>query len=179
MFFPAPKRVAYRTPLEEEIRTFRFVARHSDLPSDESGPETQSDGSEDSDGSKHSDSTDEETEGNNSKLRKKRKSIEGHSERQIRAAAIRDGLAEDAEFEPSTPAHTSQRKRRRREWKWTLGPLDENNGAATSSSEAPDAKSFRGQDVVNAADASSTSPSRNSHASLPPSEIPLPSTPLA
>src|ERR1700722_16854645 len=32
-FFPPPKRVCYRYPLEEEITTVKFVARHSDLSS--------------------------------------------------------------------------------------------------------------------------------------------------
>jgi hypothetical protein len=123
VFFPAKKQVSYRFPLEEEIKTVRFVARHSDLSS---GPEhDSSQGSESDDpsdsstpGSDFSSSEDETsaitvTSAPPHPSKKRRKTIS--SERQIRAAALRDGLQE-----PDTPR---QGRRKRCKWRWTLEPV--------------------------------------------------------
>ena len=120
-------------PLEEEINTVRFTARHSDLSLEESAEGSKSDSSDDSETSQHSDGSEErEEEGDGGDdadeeagPRKRRKSFDGHSQRQVRAAAIRDGIDGDMDAEHLTPAHGRRRKRRRHEWKWTLGSLDE------------------------------------------------------
>ena len=39
VFFPPIKKVMYRTPLEEEIKTVKFIARHSDISSEEDSEE--------------------------------------------------------------------------------------------------------------------------------------------
>lgn len=125
VFFPAPKRVSYRNPLEEEIRNVQFTARHYDLSSDEeSVPETTSaEVEEESDGSSGaSGSSDEDGAAGSPHLSRKRKSSRSH--RQIRAVAIRDGF--DQEEGPQTPVQG--RRKRRREWRWTLGPLNEGTG---------------------------------------------------
>lgn len=183
VFFPAPKRVAYCFPLEEEIKTTRFTTSHLDLLSDESEEATKSDGSEDSEGSQPSDSSeeDEEREGNKGEKsgpRKKRKSVEGHSQRQVQAAALRDGLRDEAEYEPTTPAHGSRRKRRRREWKWTLGPVDRSSDQADSLAPSPASKG--NEEAAPMSEANGLPPTRHNNEHLSsPSEIPLPVTPEA
>lgn len=128
VYFPAKKQVSFRNQLEEEIKTVRFVARHSDIDS-ESEQEPVSDGEEGS-GSESSDSGDSQSDHSSSgeddgdaqnrpMRRKKRKSAP--SERQIRAAALRDGLDNDriAAALSAVPDSTSQK--RRCKWRWTLG----------------------------------------------------------
>lgn len=137
VYFPAKKQVSYRFPLEEEIQTVRFVARHSDLSSDsesESGEESESDDGSDSSipVSEDQSSSGEEEEEDKPEVaerspqaqsrRKRRKSLP--SERQIRAAALRDGLDEERYTPWSTPTTPRQSRRKRRcKWRWTLGDL--------------------------------------------------------
>ncbi|QKX55689.1 uncharacterized protein TRUGW13939_02786 [Talaromyces rugulosus] len=128
VLFPVKKQVTFHYQLEEEIRTVKFVARHSDLDSD-SEPEPQAelesegDTSSDSTGS-HSDShsSSGEDDGdikNPLPQRKRRKSIP--SERKIRAAALRDGLNEDHYAASLTTVSQTDRSKRRCKWRWTLG----------------------------------------------------------
>ncbi|KKZ68012.1 hypothetical protein EMCG_06354 [[Emmonsia] crescens] len=174
VLFPAKRQVKYRCPLDEEIKTIRYVAKHSDIlsldsPSAPSDVNTSSDEGEESDsfpsqpGSKASDDdeplapTDEEDRNNNSdkaKIRnasddvvvknsnsasaavqrprtaKRKHSI---SERQIRAVALREDLAGSGgaygcwNNTPQTPL-LHQRRKRPRQWRWTLGPVE--NGHA-------------------------------------------------
>lgn len=140
VFFPAKKSVSYRIPLEEVIRTERYTAQHLDLVNDEAAealqrrvagtaepPTEDSDSSESlSETSTSGDdaSTDEDHTGKGtlSKLeRKKRRTM--RIERQVRAVALLDGLEADPySSAPQTPRQG--RAKRRREWKWTLGPID-------------------------------------------------------
>lgn len=121
VFFPPIKRVCYRFPLEEEITTVKFVARHSDLSSsDESepefGPETASE--------ELDDSFDLPTSEEDSMIQAQpKKTLKRYSSRQIRAAAVRDRLG-DSRDQTAASKTPSERKKRRR-WEWTLGPLDE------------------------------------------------------
>lgn len=151
VFFPAKKQVSYRQPLEEEIRTVHYVARHSDLiveektkselgisqPQPQPQPQPPSEGSDtDSDSnsslapsdssSSDEDHTDPHSGSGSSKSeRKKRKSLS--AERQVRAVALLDGLDGDA-FGTSTPQTPREsRVKRRREWHWTLGPVEARN----------------------------------------------------
>ncbi|KAJ5156627.1 hypothetical protein N7492_009430 [Penicillium capsulatum] len=155
VFFPAKKSVNYRHPLEEEIRTERYTAQHLDLVHEEAAedarkqatgttdpPADDSDSSESlSETSTSGDdaSTDEDGTGNRtlSKLeRKKRRTL--RIERQVRAVALLDGLQTDPY--PSTPQTPLQgRAKRRREWKWTLGPID--TPPQSASSETPSVSS--------------------------------------
>lgn len=131
VLFPVKKQVTFHYQLEEEIRTVRFVARHSDLDSDldsdpepESEPESEPDSSSESTGS-HSDSTscssgeDDGDIKNPQPQRKRRKSIP--SERKIRAAALRDGLSENHYAASLTAISQTNRSKRRCKWRWTLG----------------------------------------------------------
>ncbi|KAJ5595280.1 uncharacterized protein N7459_001488 [Penicillium hispanicum] len=164
VFFPAKKQVSYRLPLEEEIRTERYTAQHLDLIQEEKqeaehakaesgpqGPPTRC--AEDNDGGEESDSSLSQSETSTSgdetsadegsadktslsKLeRKKRRTM--RIERQVRAVALLDGLEPDS-YTSSTPHTPHQgRAKRRREWKWTLGPLDTGPGSAQSEPATP------------------------------------------
>jgi hypothetical protein len=145
VFFPAKKQVSYRFPLEEEIRTERYTAQHIDLVREavqseadtQPPPETRPAGSkpeeeekEDSDFSIPSSETsasedtsaDENTHDTSltKTERKKRRTV--GIERQVRAVALLDGFEADGSSTPQTPRQP--RVKRRREWKWTLGPMD-------------------------------------------------------
>ncbi|KAJ5101698.1 hypothetical protein NUU61_003920 [Penicillium alfredii] len=163
VFFPAKKQVAYRQPLEEEIRTERYTAQHLDLVHEEEerehknttatatttlptaavasdvSPENDSDSdsgrslSEETISSSSAETSADEDNKNNptgrshraslsKQERKKRRSL--RIERQVRAVALLDGL-EPSSLGSATPQTRRQgRTKRRREWKWTLGPLD-------------------------------------------------------
>lgn len=143
VFFPAKKSVSYRFPLEEEIRTERYTAQHLDLVTEavheadtRPPPETRPAGSkpeedseenkEDSDSSAPSevsasdDTGDEKPTSLTKTERKKRRTLQ--IDRQVRAVALLDGFEADGSSTPQTPRQP--RAKRRREWKWTLGPLD-------------------------------------------------------
>jgi hypothetical protein len=133
VFFPAEKRVSYRYPLEDEIKTVHYTARHSDLtgevedyPSAEAGSGEDSDASSSLPSSDISTSDDEYQNASQSQReRKKRKPLA--AERQIRAVALLDGLETDP-YGSSTPQTPRQhRVKRRCEWRWTLGPLEKQN----------------------------------------------------
>ena len=139
-FFPPKKQVSYRQPLEEEIRTVHYTARHSDLaedpqqqqqpqqPQPQNPPHTASDEAESdstasgatSDASTSSSSDDETHASLERSTRKKRKHLS--AERQVRAVALMDGIEGDGSATPQTPRQ--HRAKRRCEWRWTLGPLE-------------------------------------------------------
>ncbi|GAB1209968.1 hypothetical protein APSETT445_008756 [Aspergillus pseudonomiae] len=97
VFFPAKKQVSYRQPLEEEIQTVRYTARHSDITT-QPNPESHEAGSgEDSDSNTSAEpsdasTTDEDVEAKSSNNplksfgKKKRKHLS--AEKQIRASSI-------------------------------------------------------------------------------------------
>lgn len=148
VFFPAKKQVSYRNPLEEEIRTERYTAQHLDLfqegeateavhgEADPASEEPMPGSAEDDDydsasllsgsetSSASSDDVSHDDGGANTSLskteRKKRRTM--RAERQVRAVALLDGFDTDP-YASSTPQTPRQgRVKRRREWKWTLGP---------------------------------------------------------
>ncbi|KAJ5784430.1 uncharacterized protein N7503_009642 [Penicillium pulvis] len=159
VFFPTKKQVSYRVPIEEEIRTERYTAQHLDLVLEEEekaakpkvavqqheadrGPETQPhDSTQESDANQSlsESSTSDEASADEgipkttlSKLeRKKRRTM--RTERQVRAVALLDGLESDQYGGCSTPQTPQGRVKRRREWKWTLGPINTDIATTTSS----------------------------------------------
>lgn len=159
VFFPTKKQVSYRVPIEEEIRTERYTAQHLDLVLEEEekaatqkvavqqheadrGPETQlQDSTQESDTNQSlsESSTSDEASADEgiskttlSKLeRKKRRTM--RTERQVRAVALLDGLESDQYGGCSTPQTPQGRVKRRREWKWTLGPINTDITTTTSS----------------------------------------------
>ncbi|KAJ5762260.1 uncharacterized protein N7511_005642 [Penicillium nucicola] len=159
VFFPAKKQVSYRCPLEEEIYTERYTAQHLDLlraeavqsKADQTPPETgpgpnlerEDEKTSDSDSSASlsesasgdDTSADEGTRDHNTSLtkeeRKKRRTL--RVERQVRAVALLDGFEADP-YASSTPQTPRQgRSKRRREWKWTLGPVESNSNGGDNS----------------------------------------------
>ncbi|EAW10549.1 uncharacterized protein ACLA_050210 [Aspergillus clavatus NRRL 1] len=138
VFFPAERRVSYRYPLEEEIKTVHYVARHSDLanevmPEPITRDDPSSGSGEDSDSTSSLASSDTSSSDNDDRdpsapprQRKKRKPA--GAERQVRAVALLDGLEADHYSGASTPQTPRQHRAKRRcEWRWTLGPLDKRN----------------------------------------------------
>lgn len=156
VYFPAKKQVSYRYPLEEEIKTVRFTARHSDL-SDESDSETSdasgSDESSDLSASQSdSGASDEETSprakaSSPSRSGKKRRKDLG-CERQIRAAALRDSLKGD-DYDVASPQTPRQgRLKRQCKWRWTLGPLGTSDAAVDEQNTSPEPAQFSKTDDV-------------------------------
>jgi hypothetical protein len=147
MLFPAKKHVNYRFPLDEEIKTVRFVAKHSDISSSESpsGPsdsyssedeESGSSASPTESGPSEEDSVTASDAATSARSARRTKRKVSQSVRQIRAAALRDGLP-DHEYECQTPRTPLQRRRKRlRKWRWTLGPV-ENGQVLTPSTRHP------------------------------------------
>ncbi|EEP80248.1 predicted protein [Uncinocarpus reesii 1704] len=122
--FPAQKRVNYRYPLDEEIKTVHFVARHSDLTSSDSSTYSSSSGEEElkSDNSDSSSSASDEDAAASKEVRTSPGKRKKHA-RQIRAAGLRD-RAPRADDDPETPQTPVRRRRKRqRQWRWTLGPI--------------------------------------------------------
>ena len=164
VFFPPKKQVSYRQPLEEEIRTVHYVARHSDLLAEESdsdsdrhpektvregqalrnenGVDSDSDSSSSLAPSDSSGSDDDHTGSTaaSKSERKKRKNLS--AERKVRAVALMDGLENDP-YDASTPQTPCQsRVKRRREWRWTLGSFEARNEAYGLPRTPEEAKSF-------------------------------------
>ncbi|KAI1922071.1 hypothetical protein LOZ66_003876 [Ophidiomyces ophidiicola] len=124
ILFPAKKRVAYRFPIDEEIKTVRFTDRHSDLTSDSSATlSSSSEGESGSDISDLSSASDEEPIFcKETETRGKRKKHSRYT-RQVRAAGLRD-IAPRPNEEPITPqTPIARRSKRQRQWRWTLGPI--------------------------------------------------------
>ncbi|KAL3446682.1 hypothetical protein BJX65DRAFT_308850 [Aspergillus insuetus] len=137
VFFPIQKQVTYRYPLEEEIKTVTYTTRHSDLVSEPEADSRETSSDEDSDYSSSSgvssettpsdDDADTESTGSGPTGDKKKKKRKYRSaERQVRAIALMEGLEDP--YAPATPQTPRQgRLKRRREWRWTLGPLENIN----------------------------------------------------
>ncbi|KAF3481357.1 uncharacterized protein GIQ15_04116 [Arthroderma uncinatum] len=132
------KRVNYRYPLDEVIKTVKFTAKHSDIESMDasqtssppdaysySSSEEDSDSSDSvSGGSTPSDDGSENAPKSPKRTRKQTRSKHKtfRSERQILAVGVRDGLLPSREdsLPPQTPIH---QRTVQREWRWTLGPI--------------------------------------------------------
>ncbi|KAJ5168376.1 uncharacterized protein N7482_003970 [Penicillium canariense] len=146
VFFPAKKQVSYRNPLEEEIRTEHYTAQHLDLIQEEEADEAVRDeadpadappadlAEDDSDSasqlslsemsSASSDEVSLDERATRTPLskteRKKRRTM--RTERQVRAVALLDGFESDPDASSTPQTPRQGRVKRRREWKWTLGP---------------------------------------------------------
>ena len=122
VFFPVAKKVNYRNPLDEEIRTNKYTARHSDLSSEESEPDYRSDEASDvsEEGSRQSASEDD-TNGD-VQVRKRRKI---KARRQVAAVAVRDRGKASEEQNSQRPRLRHGSRRRKRHWVWTVAPVTE------------------------------------------------------
>ncbi|KAL9113217.1 MAG: hypothetical protein Q9227_002552 [Pyrenula ochraceoflavens] len=144
IFFPSTKKVSYRQPLIEEIKTVRYTWRHSDLPSDSDELPSEPESTDNQSGSSDSDSGSRSL-ASPPKRKRQDSTRDTTTERPIRSPippkSVPESEHKDAESTTSSRTPHS-RKRRRREWKWTLGPisLPEPFPAPTSNpaNESPD-----------------------------------------
>lgn len=136
ILFPAKKSVTYRFPLEEEIKTVRFTAKHSDLVFPDSSQLYISSSSEADTDSDSSCSSSDSLEGASTRsnqfqnIRRSPAKRKKHTPnmRQVRAAALRDQCPHTYEQDPETPQTPVQRRsKRQREWRWTLGPINDHH----------------------------------------------------
>lgn len=108
-----------------ETRPAPFQNIEGEKENSDSSPSSETSTSDDT-------SADEGVRGSLSKTeRKKRRTVQ--IERQVRAVALLDGFEADGSSTPQTPRQG--RAKRRREWKWTLGPVDPVDKASNSGSE--------------------------------------------
>jgi hypothetical protein len=105
-FFPAQKRVSFRTPLEEEIQTTKYTVAHVELFSPEPEPEMID---------LDSASPPEETE---SVLSETTEAVSTTAPR--RRGAKRDSWSDDDDSDSAPETPKAGRSKRRREWVWTI-----------------------------------------------------------
>lgn len=137
--FPVTKKVAFRAPLTEDITTEKFTMRHSDIESSNSTISTLelSPPEAESEGEATSKVADAKSEGD--ALKSQAKAAKQKSAPSPRAGDKRDSSdEEDSDTCPATPV--AGRKKRHREWVWTLGPIDSAN-ASDEGKRAEDANS--------------------------------------
>jgi hypothetical protein len=112
--FPAPKKVAFRAVLEEEIKNEMYTLRHSDIETQPIEVDTAS---------SKDDEDDEDDENTNEEAN------EIAPTQQAQAISPKTGEKrdfsdeEDSDTCPATPV--AGRRKRHRQWRWTLGPKEE------------------------------------------------------
>ncbi|KAG9185540.1 hypothetical protein G6011_06871 [Alternaria panax] len=149
--FPAEKRVSFRTPLEEEITTTKYTLAHSDL-----GASSSTLSSLTSSESTTSSTTGSEANAERPSLSLKpavnisttsisplrlslssisstASSAESSPRKSPRTGEKRDSSSseDDSDSAPETPV--AGRRKRTRDWRWTLGPLPSDNKWSVSS----------------------------------------------
>ncbi|TKA65065.1 hypothetical protein B0A49_06001 [Cryomyces minteri] len=121
--FPATKRVSFRTPLAEDIKTEKYTLAHSDIESSSSSTissivSSQSESSNAPSSPTQSGPEQEQEQDHTSK--------EPTAERRPARRAPRTGDKRDSdESDSDTPLETpvAGRRKKSREWVWTLGPI--------------------------------------------------------
>lgn len=111
--FPTAKKVAFRAPLTEDITTERYTMRHSDIDSSISTISTLELSPPDAD------KPETLSEGNAHKLNTKAKDKKSKSPQTGEKRESSD--EDDSDTCPATPV--AGRKKRSRDWVWTLGPV--------------------------------------------------------
>ncbi|KAI9792452.1 MAG: hypothetical protein M1816_002336 [Peltula sp. TS41687] len=101
--FPAPKRVLYKTPIQEEIRTSRYTATHFDLVLLER-EQKAANGAEDEESVQCPPTAGQESDSDED------------------AAATARRKDDDGEDVAGTPLSPRKRGKQKREWTWTLAP---------------------------------------------------------
>ncbi|KAI4913095.1 uncharacterized protein J4E92_009967 [Alternaria infectoria] len=143
--FPAEKRVSFRTPLEEEITTTRYTLAHSDIESSVSTLSSLAStaSTTDSDASTSQPSLSlkalkNPSETSISPLQLSLISTSSSAESSPRPKSPRTGEKrdssssdDDSDSAPETPV--AGRRKRTRDWRWTLGPLPSDNKSSVSS----------------------------------------------
>ncbi|ORY18780.1 hypothetical protein BCR34DRAFT_582713 [Clohesyomyces aquaticus] len=155
--FPAEKKVAFRTPLEEEIKNVKYTMAHSDLESSvssestlssvESTTSTRSDPSTkslslsvgsaaSSSDAPSSPSVPSPSNGSTSSIFS---SLEGSPRpKGPRLGDKRDSSESESDSDtvPETPV--AGRRKRSRDWRWTLGPLDKSSSTKSDTTTSDD-----------------------------------------
>ncbi|KAL5118235.1 hypothetical protein ACEQ8H_003907 [Pleosporales sp. CAS-2024a] len=119
--FPAAKRVAFRTPLEEEITTVKYTLAHSDLEASVSTLASMAS------------SASATTNHASPESSPRAPSLQPDSQpKQPRAGDKRDSSSseEDSDSCPETPV--AGRRKRTRDWRWTLAPVSALSGSDKS-----------------------------------------------
>ncbi|KAF2256958.1 hypothetical protein BU26DRAFT_558386 [Trematosphaeria pertusa] len=144
--FPAEKKVSFRTPLEEEIKNVRYTLAHSDIESSQStisslstaaSSESESSAASlsvafTSSGEPSSPSVQSPSEPSSSSAFS---SLEGSPRpKGPRAGDKRDSSESESDSCPETPV--AGRRKRRRDWRWTLGSLPSDKSTSSSASDA-------------------------------------------
>ncbi|KAF2470587.1 uncharacterized protein BDR25DRAFT_303665 [Lindgomyces ingoldianus] len=151
--FPAEKKVSFRTPLEEEIKTVKYTLAHSDLESSISSDSTVSSvettayseqesstvslliesSASSSPNFPSSPSVSSPSEQSNSPAFS---SLEGSPRpRGPRIGEKRDSSSSESDSDSCPETPVAGRRKRRRDWRWTLGPLpgsDKSSSSTTS-----------------------------------------------
>ncbi|KAI4673796.1 uncharacterized protein J4E84_010941 [Alternaria hordeiaustralica] len=143
--FPAEKRVSFRTPLEEEITTTRYTLAHSDI---ESSVSTLS--------SLASTASTTDSDASTSQPSLSLKALKNPSETSIsplqlslistsssaessprpkspRTGEKRDSSSSDDDSDSARETPVAGRRKRTRDWRWTLDPLPSDNKSSVSS----------------------------------------------
>ncbi|KAM3418812.1 hypothetical protein BST61_g4780 [Cercospora zeina] len=117
--FPAPKKVAFREPLTEDVKTTRFTLRHSDIESSTSTISTleltPSDSEVDQD-------TKEQDNKRPDQPDRRPATTSPPSPHTGDKRESSDEEESDSDSCPATPV--AGRRKRHRQWVWTLGPVD-------------------------------------------------------
>ncbi|WPA95525.1 uncharacterized protein RHO25_000126 [Cercospora beticola] len=117
--FPAPKKVAFREPLTEDVKNTRFTLRHSDIESSTSTISTleltQSDSELDEDAQDQK--TEKPVQDDDRPSAKSPPSPHTGDKRESS-----DEEESDSDSCPATPV--AGRRKRHRQWVWTLGPVN-------------------------------------------------------
>ncbi|KAL5432581.1 hypothetical protein PMIN06_002884 [Paraphaeosphaeria minitans] len=139
--FPAEKRVSFRTPLEEDIKTVKYTLAHSDIDSSVSTisslTTTSSEESETAttlainakSASTASPTLSIPSSSSSSSFASLQTSPRPKGPR---TGDKRDSSESDSDSCPETPV--AGRRKRRRDWRWTLGPLPSDGSTSTSAS---------------------------------------------
>jgi hypothetical protein len=136
--FPAEKRVSFRTPLEEEITTVKYTLAHSDLDSSVSTLSSLASSTSSSDSSSsatHHSLTSTSAEKGSTSPSSTGSTISLSSSprpKQPRTGDKRDSSSseDDSDSCPETPI--AGRRKRTRDWRWTLGPISGSDKSTTS-----------------------------------------------
>ena len=135
--FPASKRVSFSEPLTEEIKTVKYTLAHSDIESSETST-ISSIASIDSEQSSNPSSNNSEQEislsvsssSESSSQTSSKPSSKTPKSKGPQTGDKRDSSSEESDSDSCPETPVAGRRKRRREWVWTLGPV----GKASSSS---------------------------------------------
>ncbi|KAH7399131.1 hypothetical protein DE146DRAFT_613467 [Phaeosphaeria sp. MPI-PUGE-AT-0046c] len=134
--FPAEKRVSFRTPLEEEITTVKYTLAHSDLDASVSTLSSLSSATSSDSAAHHSLPSDASTKISLAPAATSASSSTESSPRpkEPRAGDKRDSSSseDDSDSCPDTPV--PGRRKRTRDWRWTLGPISTSDKSSEESS---------------------------------------------